>query len=154
MAKLAPGDTAPDFTLRTETGDVAHLADAVKNGPVVLVFYPMDNTPGCTAQLCAVRDAAAEYAAAGVTVWGVNNGNAQSHQGFIAKHGFSAPLLVDPDFEVAKSYDAVLGLGPLRFVNRTVVGVGRDGKVVYYKRGSPSTEEILAAVGASSAQGA
>ena len=151
MAKLAAGDTAPDFTLRTEKGEVAHLADALKNGPVVLVFYPMDNTPGCTAQLCAARDAAPQYAAAGVTVWGVNNGNAQSHQAFIAKHGISAPLLVDSDFEVAKSYDAVLGLGPLRFVNRTVVAVGRDGKIIFYRRGSPSTGEILAAVEASPA---
>jgi peroxiredoxin Q/BCP len=151
MAKLSAGDDAPDFTLKTEKGDVAHLADALKSGPVVLIFYPMDNTPGCTAQLCAVRDGASQYAVAGVTVWGVNNGTAQSHQGFIAKHGFSAPLLVDEDFEVAKSYDAVLGLGPLRFINRTVVGVGRDGKILYYKRGSPSTDEILAAVGASPA---
>lgn len=152
MAKLSVGDTAPDFTLQTEKGEPAHLAEALAAGPVVLVFYPMDNTPGCTAQLCAVRDDAARYAAAGVTVWGVNNGNAQSHQGFIAKHGFSAPLLVDGDFDVAKKYDAVLGLGPLRLVNRTVVGIGRDGKIVFYKRGSPATDEILAAVGASPAR--
>jgi peroxiredoxin Q/BCP len=151
MAKLAVGDAAPDFTLRTEKGDEAHLAGALTHGPVVLIFYPMDNTPGCTAQLCAVRDDAARYADAGVTVWGVNNGSAQSHQGFIAKHGFSAPLLIDADFEVAKQYDAVLGLGPLRLVNRTVVGVGRDGKIAFYKRGSPSTDEILAAVGPSPA---
>lgn len=148
MAKLTAGDTAPDFTLRTEKGESAHLSEALSRGPVVLIFYPMDNTPGCTAQLCAVRDDAARYAAAGITVWGVNNGSAQSHQEFIAKHGFSAPLLVDPDFEVAKSYDAVLGLGPLRLVNRTVVGIGRDGKIAFYKRGSPSTDEILTALGA------
>ncbi len=153
MANLSAGDTAPDFTLRTEKGDAVQLSEALSRGPVVLIFYPMDNTPGCTAQLCAVRDDAARYAGAGITVWGVNNGSAQSHQGFIAKHGFSAPLLVDADFEVAKRYDAVLGLGPLRFVNRTVVAVGRDGKIAFYKRGSPSTEEILVALGAGAPRG-
>ncbi len=148
MAKLGAGDIAPDFTLRTEKGDVVQLSEALSRGPVVLIFYPMHNTPGCTAQLGTVRDDAARYAGAGVTVWGVNNGSAQSHQGFIAKCGLSAPLLVDADFEVAKSYDAILGLGPLRFVNRTVVGIGRDGKIAFYKRGSPSTDAILAALGA------
>ena len=147
MSKLNAGDPAPDFTLATDAGQTVSLSDALTRGPVVLIFYPMDNTPGCTAQLCAVRDDKARYEAAGVTVWGINNGSALSHQGFIAKHGLSAPLLVDKDFVVAKQYDAVLGAGPLRFVNRTVVGIGRDGKIAFYKRGSPKTDEILAGVG-------
>jgi peroxiredoxin len=55
-------------------------------------------------------------------------------------------MLVDRDFAVATRYDAVMGLGPLRLVNRTVVGIARDGTVAFYRRGMPSTDEILAAL--------
>jgi peroxiredoxin len=78
-------------------------------------------------------------------VFGVNNGSAASHQGFSDKHGFSAPLLVDSGLKVARAYDAVISLGLIAIVNRTVVGIGTDGKIAYYKRGTPSTDEILAA---------
>src|SRR5271165_267174 len=146
MATIDAGDDAPDFTLATDRGEQVQLSAALRNGPVVLIFYPMDNTPGCTAQLCAVRDDGARYAAANVTVWGINNAGASSHAGFAQKHGFSAPLLVDEDLRVAKQYDALAGLGPLRFIKRTVVGIEPSGKIVFYKRGSPSTDEILRAV--------
>jgi peroxiredoxin Q/BCP len=106
----------------------------------------MDNTPGCTAQLCRARDDAARYAETGVTVYGVNNGGAASHRRFIEEHGLTAPLLIDDNLQVATAYDAVISLGLLRFINRTVVGVASDGKVVFYKRGTPSTDEILSAV--------
>jgi peroxiredoxin Q/BCP len=142
MADLKLGDAAPDFTLPDAAGAPVHLRDELQHGPVVLIFYPMDATPGCTAQLCAVRDDAADYAAAGVRVFGVNNGDAASHARFSAKHGFSAPLLVDRDLAVAKAYGAKLG--PLPLINRTVVGIAADGTVAYYKRGSPATAEILA----------
>jgi len=151
MAKLSPGDRAPEFTLATETGATVELRAALATGPVVLIFYPMDNTPGCTAQLCAVRDDSAQYAAAGIAVYGVNGGDAGSHQKFIAKHNLTAPLLIDKGLQVASDYDAVLGLGPLKLINRTVVGIARDGTIAFYKRGTPKTEEILAALGAARA---
>ncbi|MBD5656465.1 MAG: peroxiredoxin [Candidatus Eremiobacteraeota bacterium] len=151
MAKLSSGDRAPDFTLGTETGETVKLEPALKNGPVVLIFYPMDNTPGCTAQLCAVRDDNARYAAAGVAVYGVNGGDAASHQKFIAKYNLTAPLLIDKGLKVAGDYDAVIGVGPLKLINRTVVAIARDGTIALYKRGSPSTDEILRAVGATPA---
>jgi peroxiredoxin Q/BCP len=122
------------------------LTDALERGPVVLIFYPMDNTPGCTAQLCEARNDAPRYAAAGVSVYGVNNGGAASHARFREKHGIIAPLLVDPGLGTAAAYDAVMGIGPLRIINRTVVGIARDGSIALYKRGAPSTDEILAAV--------
>ena len=148
MAKLSSGDRAPNFTLETQTGDTVALETALARGPVVLIFYPMDNTPGCTAQLCEVRDDTALYAAAGVTVYGVNGGDAASHQKFVAKYRLTAPLLIDRGLKVATDYDAVLGIGPLKLVNRTVVGIARDGTIAFYKRGAPATEEILSAVGA------
>ena len=96
-------------------------------------------------QLNAVRDDRARYDAAHVTVYAINNQSATSHKTFTEKNGFDAPLLVDSGFAVASAYDAVMGFGPLRVINRTVVGIAKDGTVVYYRHGMPATDEILAA---------
>jgi peroxiredoxin Q/BCP len=146
MDKLGVGARAPDFSLPADSGETITLSQALGHGPVVLIFYPMDNTPGCTAQLCAVRNDAARYAEAGITVYGVNNGGAASHQRFIEKHGLTAPLLVDSGLAVSAEYDAVLSIGLIRFIKRTVVGVARDGTIAFYKRGTPSTDEIIGAL--------
>ena len=146
MAQLRVGDRAPAFTLQTESGETVSLASALARGPVVLIFYPMDNTPGCTAQLCAARDDSDQYAAAGASLYGINNGNARSHEAFKARNRLSAPLLVDTGLAVASAYDSTIGLGLLKFVNRTVVAIAADGTIVFYKRGSPPTREILAAL--------
>jgi peroxiredoxin Q/BCP len=141
------GDPAPDFTLSASDGRTISLA-ALRGTNVVLIFYPKDQTPGCTAQLCTARDDSAQYAAAGVTVFGVNGDGAASHERFIAKYQLATPLLVDPGLAVAKSYDAVMGIGPLKIVNRTVVGIDRSGTIVFYRRGTPKTSAILAAFAA------
>jgi peroxiredoxin Q/BCP len=145
MPDLKPGDAAPEFNLPDAAGLRVRLSEELRHGPVVLIFYPMDQTPGCTAQLCTVRDDALLYAGAGVRVFGVNNGNAASHARFSAKHKLNAPLLVDADLIVARAYGAKLG--PLPLINRTVVGIARDGTIAFYKRGSPTTAEILAGLG-------
>jgi peroxiredoxin Q/BCP len=145
MAKLNIGDRAPDFSLASNDGSIVTLANELAAGPVVLIFYPMDNTPGCTAQLCTARDDAALYASAGVRVFGVNNGGAASHARFREKHNLSAPLLVDAGLKTATEYDAVIGVGPLKIINRTVVGIAADGTIAFYKRGMPTTAQILAA---------
>jgi peroxiredoxin Q/BCP len=150
MPKLSVGDRAPDFTLQTEKGETVKLSEALGRGPVVLIFYPMDNTPGCTAQLCSVRNDAARYAEAGIAVYGVNNGGAASHQRFIEKHNLTAPL-VDSGLRVASAYDAAISMGLIKFINRTVVGIARDGTIAFYKRGTPSTDEILGALAATKA---
>lgn len=146
MPKLNVGDRAPDFSLPSEKGENVSLPESLERGPVVLIFYPMDETPGCTAQLCSVRNDATRYAEAGITVYGVNNGGAASHQRFIVKHGLTAPLLVDKGLRVSAEYDAVVSVGLIRFINRTVVGVARDGTIAFYKRGTPSTDEIIGAL--------
>ena len=92
-----------------------------------------------------MRDDSERYAKAGITTYAINNGGADSHQSFKSKNGFTAPLLVDRKFTVAKQYDAALGFGPMRVINRTVVGIASEGHLLYYKRGSHSTEDILAA---------
>jgi peroxiredoxin Q/BCP len=142
---LSVGSIAPDFTLRSSDGEDVTLSAFRECSNVVLIFYPKDQTPGCTKQLCTARDDRDAFAAAGAVVFGVNGDDEASHRRFIAKHGLSMPLLIDGGLAVAKSYDAVMGFGPVKFVNRTVVGIDRQGRVAFYQRGMPATPEILAA---------
>lgn len=145
MPYLRVGSVAPDFSMADQSGKMVRLSDFRGRQPLVLMFYPADQTPGCTKQLCAARDTSEDYQQAGVAVYGVNPASAASHQRFVDRHGLSTPLLVDTGMQVAAKYDAVIGFGLLRLVNRTVVGIDRDGKIAFYKRGIPSTAEILAA---------
>jgi len=145
---LQVGDEAPAFTLRAADGREVTLSSFRGRENVVLIFYPKDQTPGCTKQLCTASDDAAAFAAAGAVVFGINGDDAASHQRFIAKHTLAMPLLVDPGLRVARAYDAVMGIGPLKLVNRTVVAIDRAGKIAFYQRGMPATGAILAALAA------
>jgi peroxiredoxin Q/BCP len=142
---LTLGSAAPDFSLPASDGGEVSLASFRDRSNVVLIFYPKDQTPGCTKQLCTARDDRDAFAAAGAVVFGVNGDDAASHRRFVARHGLTMPLLVDRGLAVAKSYDAVIGFGPVQFVNRTVVGIDRQGRIAYYERGMPATASILAA---------
>jgi peroxiredoxin Q/BCP len=146
---LAIGAEAPDFTLRSSDGSDVALTSFRERENVVLIFYPKDQTPGCTKQLCTARDDRDAFSAAGAAVFGINGDGAASHERFIAKHALTMPLLVDPGLAIAKQYDAVMGFGPLKIVSRTVVGIDRGGKIAFYERGMPSTDAILAAFKAS-----
>src|ERR1700678_2699349 len=115
---LSIGDEAPEFVLRSSDGSEVALASLRERENVVLIFYPKDQTPGCTKQLCTARDDRDAFSAAGAAVFGINGDGAASHERFIAKHGLTMPLLVDPGLAVAKQYDAVMGFGPLKIVNR------------------------------------
>jgi peroxiredoxin Q/BCP len=143
---LRPGDPAPEFELEDENGSPVRLADFRGRSGVVLMFYPADNTPGCTRQLCAARDDYGKYEAAGIAVFGVNPGSAAAHKRFVEKHGLRTPLLLDPRGKVSQSYDALMPIPLLTVVNRTVVGIDRDGIVRFYERGMPSTSTILDAM--------
>ena len=107
---------------------------------MVLVFYPGDDTPGCTRQLCQFRDDWSEARAAGVEVFGVNPGSARSHGKFREKFHFPFPLLVDEGQKVAALYHAN-GL----IVKRTVYAIGPDGVIRFARRGMPSPSEVLRA---------
>jgi peroxiredoxin Q/BCP len=135
------GTEAPLFTLKDQEGTTVTLKDFRGKKNVVLVFYPGDQTPGCTKQLCAIRDDFEDFKAADTVVFGVNPGNAESHQKFIAKQKYPFPLLVDEKSEVAKAYNAK----GLLFTKRTVYGIDKEGKIVFAQRGMPSDREILAA---------
>lgn len=146
--ELSVGSLAPDFSLPDQNGNLVRLSDFKGKKSVVLIFYPGDQTPGCTRQLCTARDDSAEYDKVGVAVFGINPGSAESHQKFINKYQLNMPLLVDKGLLVAEKYNAIWTLGgvSLRFVKRTVVGVNKEGRIIFYQRGMPITREILAAV--------
>ncbi len=141
--QLSVGTEAPNFSLKDETGKVQTLAQHKGNRPVILVFYPGDNTPVCTKQLCELRDNYADLPTYdSVQVYGVNAGDAQSHQKFKEKNRYPFPLLVDTKWETAKKYGISNGKG----VNRTVYVIDKNGKIIYSQKGKPPVSEILAAL--------
>src|SRR5437588_10580787 len=100
---LEPGDTAPDFALRDQTGTEVRLS-ALRGRPVVVYFYPKADTPGCTTQACGVRDHTADYERAGATVLGISPDPVAKIAKFAAKHSLSFPLLSDDGHVVAEAY--------------------------------------------------
>jgi peroxiredoxin Q/BCP len=135
---LPVGTPAPDFTLPDDSGRPVTMS-ALRGRSVVLVFYPGDNTPGCTRQLCQLRDRWREARARGVEVFGVNPQSAASHRKFRDRFGFPFPLLVDHGRKVAALYNAS-GI----VVKRTVYLIGPDGTIRFARRGMPRPEEVLA----------
>ena len=102
---LEPGQKAPAFTLTADDGSKVRLSDFAGK-PVVLYFYPKDDTPGCTKEACAFRDAQAPLKKAGAVVLGVSADNTASHEKFRDKYKLNFPLLSDTDHKVADKYGA------------------------------------------------
>ena len=138
---LPVGSVAPDFTLPDDSGKQVSLASLTGQN-VLLVFYPADNTPGCTKQLCALRDDWSNLRSRNLQVFGVNPQNAASHAGFRRKHTLPFPLLVDKGGKVTRLYNA----GGF-IVRRTVYLIGKDGRIKFAQRGAPSPNEIVDALG-------
>ena len=102
---ISPGTTAPGFTLESDAGEAVSLA-ALRGKPVVLYFYPRDDTPGCTIEACEFRDNWRAVQAAGAVVLGVSPDDVASHRKFREKLALPFPLLADPDHAVAEAYGA------------------------------------------------
>ena len=145
---MTKGSTAPDFTLKDGDGNDWALSDH-RGKTVVLLFYPGDNTPVCTAQLCSVRDHWSEYQATGAEVVGISTDTIESHQGFAEKHSLPLRLLSDPDRKVSEMYDMKSWL-PGRSA-RGVVVIDKEGKISYKKAEplslfKPSDADVLEAI--------
>ena len=130
--KLQPGDTAPPFTAQTNGGDTVSLAD-FSGRPVILYFYPKDNTPGCNKEACSFRDAWAEFKDKGAVVLGVSTDSVKSHDKFVAKFKLPFTLLADPDKQIVQAYGVY---GPKTFMgvkyngtSRVTFLIGPDGKI-------------------------
>ena len=116
MAKpLCAGDSIPAIALPDADG-VEHRSDQLAGRPLVLFFYPKDDTPGCTAEVCAFRDSYSDLQALGAEVWGVSGDDAASHRRFVERHRLPFPLLVDRGNNLRQSFGvpSVLGLLPGR----------------------------------------
>ena len=127
---LSVGDRAPDFTLPGTNGTSHSLGDYA-GAPLVLVFYPGDDTPVCTRQLNSYNDGLERFTELDAQVVGVSAQGVASHEKFSDKHGFEFPLLADVDKEVAGRYGT---LGPIGFPRRSVFIIDADGIVRYAHR--------------------
>ena len=127
---IGVGDRAPGFTLPSTGGTQVSLDDFAGR-PVVLVFYPGDDTPVCTKQLNSYNDDLAQFEALDAQVLGISAQGIDSHEKFSGKHGFKFPLLADTDKKVAGLYGT---LGPIGFPRRSVFIIDGTGVVRYAHR--------------------
>ena len=130
---ISEGAAAPDFDLESDDGARVRLS-SFRGRPVVLYFYPKDDTPGCTTQACGIRDVYGEFRERGAVVLGVSPDDAESHRKFKEKYALPFTLLADPDRDVATRY-GVWGERKLygktfMGINRSTFVIGPDGNVV------------------------
>jgi peroxiredoxin Q/BCP len=133
------GDTAPDFTLPKQDGSPVKLEELLRKGPVVLYFYPKDDTPGCTVEACSFRDAYEDFKAAGAEVVGVSSDSAGAHQVFADKYRLPFTLVSDVGGKVRKLYGvpgSLLGLIPGRVTY--VIDAGGVVRHVFNSQLSPA----------------
>ena len=144
---VSEGDPAPDFTATTDAGERVSLSD-FRGKPVVLYFYPRDDTPGCTAQACGMRDAYAEFESAGAVVLGVSPDSEKEHVKFKEKYDLPFTLLADPEHDVAEKYGTWVerkNYGKTYMgVERSTFLIDREGRVAkVMRRVKPDTHAEL-----------
>jgi thioredoxin-dependent peroxiredoxin len=149
---IEEGNEAPGFALRSDTGETVSL-ESLRGKPVVLYFYPKDDTPGCTTQACAIRDAWHRFERLGAIVLGVSPDDEASHARFRAKYELPFPLLADPGHATAEEYGVWVektNYGKTYMgVERSTFVIDPDGKVAkVMRRVKPDThaDEVLAAL--------
>ena len=143
---LTLGDKAPPFTLPTADGRQVSLSDYRGRQPVVVYFYPKDDTPGCTAEACAFRDQYEDFKQAGAEVIGISSDAPEAHAKFASKHRLPFLLLSDRDGAVRKAYGvpATLGLLP----GRVTFVVDREGIIRHlFSSQFRATKHVSEAIG-------
>lgn len=149
---IEEGAPAPDFELQSDAGETIRLAD-LRGKPVVLYFYPRDDTPGCTKQACAIRDAWDDFRATGADVFGVSPDSEASHTRFKQKYRLPFTLLADPDHHLAEQYGfwvekRMMGKKYMGIERSTVV-IAPDGTVArIFRKVKPGdhADQVLAAL--------
>jgi thioredoxin-dependent peroxiredoxin len=142
------GKPAPDFELESDSGETVRLSD-LRGKPVVLYFYPKDDTPGCTKQACGIRDAWGEFQRAGAEVFGISADSQASHERFKSKYELPFTLLADPEHKLGEPY-GVSQEGKSSYERSTFV-VDADGNVAkIMRRVKPEghADQVLAALSA------
>jgi thioredoxin-dependent peroxiredoxin len=134
--ELKVGDAAPDFTAASSAGGQVHLKDEIGKAPIVLYFYPKDDTPGCTKEACGIRDNFAAFRKLNATVYGISYDTVESHQEFAKKFNLPFALLSDHDKKIAKLY----GADGLLFAKRMTFVIDKTGKIAWMNPSvNPST---------------
>ena len=151
MPLVDPGKKAPAFSLKDQDGKTRRLADYAGR-PVVLYFYPKDDTPGCTKEACSFRDAFAKFKRRGIEVLGVSLDSETSHQKFARKYDLPFRLLADTGREISDTYGTY---GEKKFMGRTFMGnhrmtfliddKGKIKKIFSKVRPEDHAEEVLKA---------
>lgn len=154
MGRLSAGEPAPRFEMAADDGSVVS-SDSLAGQRYVLYFYPRDDTPGCTAQACRLRDRWSAVAETGVPVFGVSPDSVKSHAKFRDKHALPFRLLSDPGHQVAEAFGVWV---EKRFAGRTYMGVERTtfvigpdgviGSVLPQVKPAAHVEELLEALAA------
>lgn len=149
---IEEGKPAPDFELQSDSGETVSLKE-LRGKPVVLYFYPKDDTPGCTTQACGIRDVYGEFERAGAVVLGVSPDDERSHVKFKEKYELPFTLLADTDHAVAEQYGV---WGEKKYAGKSYMGVFRstfvidaDGtvkKVMHNVKPATHADDVLAAL--------
>ena len=145
IAEIKEGDPAPGFELVDQYNKPHKLSD-YQGKWIVLYFYPKDDTPGCTTEACHFRDDIIKIRKLNAEVLGISVDNTESHTKFAEKYGLPFPLLSDGDAQVAKSYDALFSLGPIKVAKRHSFIINTEGKIAkVYRDVSPGnhSDEII-----------
>ena len=150
---IEEGQPAPDFDLAGDDGGRVRLSD-LRGRRVVLFFYPKDDTPGCTAQACELRDEYSEFGERGAVVLGISPDNESSHAKFKSKYSLPFTLLADPDHRVSDAYGV---WGEREYAGKKYMGInrstfvideeGRVTKTLYGVKPQGHAEKVLAALG-------
>ncbi|HET7461849.1 MAG TPA: peroxiredoxin [Longimicrobium sp.] len=140
---LPVGAQAPEFDASTTDGGRVSLAQFRGKKSVLLMFYPKDDTPGCTRQMCTARDERDDFEAAGVRRFGVNPGSMDSHRKFADKYMLDFPLIVDEGSRVAAAYGVLKENGG---VTRATYLIDPEGRIAYAAAGAHGADEVLGAV--------
>ncbi|MBU1293027.1 thioredoxin-dependent thiol peroxidase [Patescibacteria group bacterium] len=126
MAHPSVGSLAPDFTLLDQDG-APHTLSSYRGSPVLIYFYPKDDTPGCTKEACSIRDAFPSFAKSKMVVLGISPDSVESHKKFALKYSLPFTLLADPEKDVISTYDV---WGKKKFMGREYDGVFRTSFLI------------------------
>ena len=141
--ELNVGDLAPNFVGIDQNENSVDLSQILRTHKVLLIFYPGDDTPGCTTQLCQIRDIYAEFQKLNVKVLGVNQGKDDSHNKFIQKFSFPFDLIQDNDREIAQKYGAIGKFFSATVTKRGAFLIDNDHKILFKHWGMQNNDEIL-----------
>lgn len=125
---LQRGNAAPELSIPDDRGKIVTI-ESLRGAPVVLYFYPKDETPGCTRQACSLRDEWPRIAATGAHLYGLSLDGVDAHARFIANHKLPFPLLADSRGDVATRYGVLRTIGPIKNVRRVSFVIDREGRI-------------------------